>query len=213
MWLPFSRQRPQGSIEDALPEEMKNYLQEHQPRITDREFERTVISPSNISTFAPAPSLSDITKSSLEASMSSYNQQGKQPVTPLSSEQLKQMAELNEYRRRNPLKDAVLENCSEIQKQYFDCISLNNFLTGHSSCEEQQKFHESCVNKQIMIFQMFDYESMVKVREMDEIRGIADVIFNRHFKQNSDLSDELKLENFKLELNARREKFYQKYGK
>lgn len=222
MWIPFYNRQSGDTvdvkvIESELPEDLKSYLSDHEPTISEREFRRTLQSSSNRSKLAPAPSVEDIiekpTPEELLNNMSAFNKLAQQPVEKLSSQDLEERREVEEYKRKNPITDAVLENCSEIQKEFFDCLTSGSTQERLSGCNDKQNFHESCLRKQLMIFRMFDYESMEKIREFDEVRGTADVVFNKYYKNYHDTDDESKNKLFGKELRERREKFYQKHGK
>ncbi|ODV96532.1 hypothetical protein PACTADRAFT_1117 [Pachysolen tannophilus NRRL Y-2460] len=222
-----------AELASSIPKDLKDYLDNYEHSLTDREFKEKVQLMNDISNLNPAPSVNraahipeveekngsvssdSVIESNLNAMTSITNEKENiiQSTERLSQDQLKQMREIDEYKRKNPMHIAILENCSEIQYEFINCLSNGPFFERMKGCNDKQNFYDSCLKRQSMIFKMFDYNSMTAIEEFEEIRGIADDTFNRYFKCNDDFEDNVKNKLFTKELKEKREKFYQKYEK
>lgn len=207
-----------------IPKDLSEYLDSTQTSVSDREF-KNFLQRNHQNEKSEEPEKDDIEKvqGSEKDEVRQQPRFESQPkvnpnISPFKSKYDSTETEI--YKRENPMKEAVLTNCSEIQYKFMECLrkkstvqKLIGMAKGGDECSMLADFLSSCLKVQKMALVMFDYASLDNIEEMESAKARVDRCFTGNFKDLNDVQDDAKYLKYTQQLKHEREEFYNKFGK
>lgn len=197
-----------------IPDDVSEYLNKKESSVTDREFKRMLKKQEDqqvdTANRQAEPVQEQVTRAEAQT----------QPPVPSPFVSHYSDTETSIYKRENPLSEAVLTNCSEIQLEFMKCLrrkgmfqKVSSMATGKDECGNIAEFLNSCMQMQKMALVMFDYASLEKVEECESAKARVDRCFNGNFQGIQDIQDNDKYNKYTSDLKKQREEFYNKFGR
>lgn len=216
---------------ESIPEDLVAFLDKKQSQLSDREFKDLLRRQSEKHAL---PSIEEEINKKQQERMNEFGNprgvEGKDQIPPQFIELPHQpnsqpnnyiSMDVDTYRRQNDVRESVLINCSEIQSKFYACLAKQTTWDRLQSvgrlqnddCTALADFFVACSDVQKKAFNVFDYETLTTIQEMETARKTIDKIFYNSFKNVEEVRDRTKFNEYTKKLRMEREGFHNKFNK
>lgn len=107
---------------------------------------------------------------------------------------------LEEFKRENTTRAAVLENCAEVQMMLMQCLKTGTYREKATMCNSRTQALFNCIEKQKTALALLGYESSRSIDEAQHIKGISDDLFVEFYGKDGLEVGENKADKFQKKL-------------